>query len=171
MKELAKVSYDFRTPSRTNYQLRHFVVYQHDTPEMQYRQIIIEAKHLFHNLKLCELNVRLQEMKIDKLRAKADEKSQIKLAIAVEHLRVQQQSIEDMKLELDYLAQLFLEYPAFTPQQIEDNQEIYWKLRLNRQVRQDQVALERGTNAGNISSLEYMGPRPHQDRELNSGLL
>ena len=43
---------------RSRYQLIHFVLGQHDTPEMQFYQLCIELQDMGYKLRIAQLNVR-----------------------------------------------------------------------------------------------------------------
>jgi hypothetical protein len=157
MNELAKVANDYIIRERSDYQLRNFVVGQHDTPEMQYRQILLEAKDLLFKIKNAEIELEITKKKIEKLESSSDE---------VDHLKAKQKRLgmamtltvlEGAKRELDYLVELSGNYKHYTPQEIEENQQDYWQKRLTRQANTDRMSLEQGISAGNLESLIKAG--------------
>ena len=47
---------------RSRYQLVHFVLGQHDTPEMQFYQLMLELQDMGYKLRMAQLNVRKTEV-------------------------------------------------------------------------------------------------------------
>lgn len=157
MTDIEKIAQDYIVRERSNYQLRYFVVGQHDTPEMQYRQILMEVKALVTKIRMAELQVEKQRIKIERL--SDDPLDQIK---AEEHrvgIAITLDLIEAARRELEFLLNLAQEYPQYTPQDIEDNQREYWEARLQRQASLDRLSVEQQVSAGNLMSM------------LNAGLL
>lgn len=157
MTELSKVAPTYAVRDRSDYQLKHFVIGQHDTPEMRFRQIIIEARELLYKIKNAELGIEIQKQKIDKLESAGD---------SIKHLKAQQHrlsmaitelALQSAKAELNYLVELSKDYRHYTPDEIEANQPDYWEKRLTRQATTDRVALEQGVNAGNLASMMQAG--------------
>jgi hypothetical protein len=157
VKDITTTAQQYVVRERSDYQLRHFVVGQHDTPQMQFRQILLEVKALLTNIALAELDL---------------EKTQIKLTSLTEHpldkvkakkLRLQMALINDAlsgaQQELAFLLDLAQEYPQYSPAEIEANQPDYWKARLHRQAALDQLSVQEQVSSGNLTSL------------LNAGLL
>lgn len=157
MPDLVSVAPNYLVQSRTNYQLKHFVVGQHDTPEMRYRQILIEAKHLLRSIKSAEINVEIQREKIKRLRETGDKIDSLKAEEKEIGVRVSLDAIEAAKRELDYLIELSADYRHYTPEEIEANQPEYWKARLTRQAHLDQIAAQESVGVGNLMSLVQAG--------------
>jgi hypothetical protein len=154
---LATQAKDFTIQSRSNYQLQKFVVGQHDTPEMRFRQIIIEAKDLLYKIQRNELGIEIKKRKIQKLLASKDEVKHLKAAQLQLDLSVTLEALEGARRELDYLVELSKDYRHYTPDEIEANQEDYWELRLTRQATTDRMALEQGIDKGNLASMMNAG--------------
>jgi hypothetical protein len=157
MTDLVKKSKTFIIRERSNYQLRHFVIGQHDTPEMQYRQILIEARDLIHKIKSTEINNELVQMKIDKLKNKKNQKSTLKAARLELDLEITKNLLVAAYEELDFLIEMSKDYRSYTSNEIESNQKVYWKARLTRQAETDRFALEQGIGVGNLESLIRAG--------------
>lgn len=157
MSDLAKIANDYIVRERSDYQLRHFVVGQHDTPEMRFRQILLEAKDLIFKIKNAEIEVEITQRKIEKLESSGD---------AIKHLKAEQlrlglglalEALEGARRELRYLAELSKDYRYYSPEEIEANQGEYWEKRLTRQVTTDRMAAENGVSAGNLASMMNAG--------------
>lgn len=157
MTNLQKIARDYVVRERSDYQLRHFVVGQHDTPEMRYRQILIEVKQLVMKIKLAELDVQKKQIKLERLTS--DPLDQVKAEKLRLGIAVTSDQIEGARRELECLLVMANEYPNYTPQDIEDNQQEYWESRLQRQATLDRMSIEQQVSTGNLMSM------------LNAGLL
>jgi hypothetical protein len=157
MNDLVSVATDFVLRDRTDYQLLHFVIGQHDTPEMQYKQIILEARDLFLRIKNAEIQLQIDEEKIKKLRNKDSKIKNLKADRIELHMRATMSLLEAAKQELAYLVTLWQQYPKFTHEDIENNQMDYWALRLTRQAMTDRMALDQGVDKGNVASMINAG--------------
>jgi hypothetical protein len=118
--------------SQSKYQYEKFVIGQHDSPEMQYYQTVVEASSRIRNLKETELKIKKLEAEIEEL-LKTGKKSD---AIQAEILGLQ---IEETNLqligqrrELEILEDIFSQYPNYTREEIEAAQPEYWNRRLIR---------------------------------------
>jgi hypothetical protein len=157
MTGLAKVANDYVVRERSDYQLKHFVIGQHDTPEMRYRQILMEAKDLIFKIKNAEISLEITRRKIDKLQASTDEVKHLKAQQLRLGMAVTLDALEGAKRELDYLVELSKDYRHYEPEEIEANQAEYWEKRLTRQANTDRMSLEQGVNAGNLASMMNAG--------------
>ena len=119
---------------RSRFQLIHFVIGQHDTPEMRFYQLCLELQDMGHKLRLAELGVRKAEVEIARLLETGDELD----AIEAEEKRVGlEQTLIVMRgaeRELAILTDLFDESQKFTRDEIEHAQPEYWQKRLTRQT-------------------------------------
>lgn len=152
-KDLEKITKNYIVRDRSNFQLKHFVIGQHDTPEMRYRQILIEAKSLLFRIKHVEIEIEIIKRKIEKLEASKDEVKHLKAAQKRLSLGVTLETLEAAKGELNYLIELSKEYSNYTLEEIEANQSKYWEKRLIRQATTDRIALDQGISTGNAESL------------------
>lgn len=155
MTEIEKIASDYIIRERSDYQLRHFVVGQHDTPEMRYRQILIEVRSLVMKIKLAELDVEKRRIKLERL--SDDPLDQIKAEKIRLSVGVTLDLIEGARRELQCLVNMAQEYPHYTPQDIENNQEQYWEARLQRQATVDRLSVEQQVSAGNLMSMLQTG--------------
>jgi len=155
--DIDKIAQDYVIRERSDYQLQHFVVGQHDTPEMQYRQILLEVKSLVTNIRLAELDLKAKQIKIERL--SDDPLDQIKAEKHRVGIALTLDALESAKRELSFLLRLAEQYPQYSPQDIEDNQREYWEKRLQRQATLDRMSVEQQVSTGNLMSM------------LNAGLL
>ena len=58
---------------RSRYQLIHFVIGQHDTPEMRFYQLMLELQDMGHKLRMAELGVKKAKVEISRLLETGDE--------------------------------------------------------------------------------------------------
>ncbi len=157
MNELAIVTNSYVVQSRSEYQLRHFVIGQHDTPQMQFRQILIEAQDLEFKIRTAEVSQRRSLIECQKLDATGDEID----ALNAEEKRIGMAysvlALEGAKRELAILAAMFNESTQFTAEDIEANQPEYWLLRLQRQADTDQLSAAMQISGGNLASMMQVG--------------
>lgn len=155
MTDLEQYARDYVVRERSDYQLRHFVIGQHDTPQMRYRQILLEVKSLVSKIRLAELDVEKNRIKIQRLTD--DPLDQIKAEKLRLGIGVTLDAIEGARRELEFLLDLAKDYPQYTPQDIEDNQEEYWEARLQRQAKIDRMSVQEQISAGNLTSMLFSG--------------
>ena len=119
---------------RSRYQLIHFVIGQHDTPEMRFYQLCLELQDMGYKLRTAELGVRKANIEIERLLATGDDLD----AIEAEEKRVGLEQTEIVmkgaQRELAILTDLFDESQKFTRDEIEHAQPEYWQKRLTRQT-------------------------------------
>jgi hypothetical protein len=157
MNEIEKISKNYIVRERSNYQLKNFVIGQFDTVEMQYRQIIIEAKDLLFKIKNAEIFLEITQAKIKKLENSSDPIKILKAKQKKLNMSLTLDTIEAAKMELDYLIELSKNYKHYNLEEIENNQCEYWEKRLSRQAAVDQIASRQNINPGNVQSLLQAG--------------
>lgn len=118
--------------NRTRYQMERFVVGQHHTPEMQYRQLLSEADVLLGTIKETELHIRKIEAEAEELRETGKKSDAIEAEIKELALPSLHRHITNARRELGILEELFECYPKYTIEDIEAAQEEYWRERLIR---------------------------------------
>jgi len=119
---------------RSRFQLVHFVIGQHDTPEMRFYQLCLELQDMGHKLRVAELGVRKAEIEIARLLETGDDLDAIEAEekeVDLEHTRIVMQGAER---EIAVLTDLFNESQKFTRDEIEHAQPEYWQKRLTRQT-------------------------------------
>ena len=151
--EIEKLAKETILPTRTKYQLEKFVIGQHDTPEMQWKQVLLEAQNLQFNIKQAYLDSELMKLKI----AKHLEKNTAEGAIKAEKVRLDlvmaERSIAAAEQEFSWLSEIAENIGYFSVTQIEENQEEYWQKRLTRQAEVDVTSGRTGISAGNLQSM------------------
>jgi hypothetical protein len=144
-------------PSRSRYQIRQFVIGQHDTKPMQWRQVVLEAQKLAYEIAMAELDVRRKELEIERLLASNDELDAIEAKEKRLGITLTERTLKGAMLELKWLEELASEIGQFTAEEVEANQPEYWRLRLSRQAGLDQLSAQQGIGAGNLQSMLSAG--------------
>jgi hypothetical protein len=119
---------------RSRYQLVHFVLGQHDTPEMQFYQLMMELQDMGYKLRMARLGVKKLEIEIARLLETGDELD----AIEAEEKQVDlEQTLIVMRgaeREIAVLEDIFNHCQHYTRDEIEHAQPEYWEKRLTRQT-------------------------------------
>jgi hypothetical protein len=119
---------------RSRFQLIHFVIGQHDTPEMRYYQLCLELQDMGLKLRLAQIGVRKAEIEIARLLETGDDLDAIEAEekeVGLEQTRIVMGGAER---EIAVLTDLFNESQKFTRDEIEHAQPEYWQKRLTRQT-------------------------------------
>ena len=119
---------------RSRFQLVHFVIGQHDTPEMRFYQLCLELQDMGYKLRIAELAVRKTIVEIGRLEATGDELDAIEAEekqVGLEQTRIVMRGAER---EIAILTDLFDESTHYTRTEIEHAQPEYWQARLTRQT-------------------------------------
>lgn len=132
--------------SRTDFQIKNFVVGSHDTPTRQYQQCLMELHSKTYNLRRHIIERRKLVKKID---AEKDADDKELLCISLEELDF---GIESEVREWNVLYGIFQEMPKYTFEDFQAGEEEYWQLRLARQAQEDLVAHGR-ISVGNLDAM------------------
>jgi hypothetical protein len=119
---------------RSRFQLVHFVIGQHDTPEMRFYQLCLELQDMGYKLRLAQLSVRKTEIEIARLQATGDELDAIEAEEKQVGLEQTQIVMRGAEREIAVLTDLFDESTHYTRDEIEHAQPEYWHARLTRQT-------------------------------------
>jgi len=157
MTNLINISNQSIFPSRSRYQIRHFVIGQHDTPEMQYRQILLETQDLAYKIRMAELDIEKKRIEIHRLLSSGDPIETITAEEKQLGIILTERTLNGAKLELGYLQELANEVESYTIEEIENNQEEYWNKRLSRQAGLEQMGNTQGISVGNLNSMLQIG--------------
>ncbi len=140
---------------RSRYQLVHFVIGQHDTPEMRFYQLCLELQDMGYKLRVAQLGVRKAEVEIARLEATGDDLDAIEAEekqVGLEQTRIVMRGAER---EIAILTDLFDESQKFTRDEIEHAQPEYWQKRLTRQTNLQLMA--GGVQWAQLDSLRQAG--------------
>ena len=119
---------------RSRFQLVHFVIGQHDTPEMRFYQLCLELQDMGYKLRVAEIAVRKSLVEIARLLATGDELDALEAEekqVGLEQTRIVMRGAER---EIAVLTDLFDESTHYTRDEIEHAQPEYWQARLTRQT-------------------------------------
>lgn len=151
MKKDVMEAIDSIAQSRSNYQLQHFVVGQHDTQERQYQQCLLELNTKLNNIKRDQIALKKLEKKLS-LEKDEDERSLIE--IDIEEVSF---GLKSQMREAGVLYSIFNALPKFSYQQLQEAEERYWHLRLSRQAEMDIAQRNLGIGTGNMEALRQAG--------------
>lgn len=142
---------------RSRFQLEHFVLGQHATPEMQYYQTCIELQDMLYKYETVKLDVQITEEKINELRAKGDKISELKAQkkeLGLEQTKVVMLGHER---ELAHLVDIWKSFDhRFTRDELEAAQPEYWKQRLVKGANA-MIMGGGGVNASHLEAMEQAG--------------
>ena len=119
---------------RSRFQLIHFVIGQHDTPEMRFYQLCLELQDMGYKLRMAQLGVRKAEVEISRLVETGDELDAIEAEEKQIGLEQTQIVMRGAEREIAILTDLFDESTHYTRAEIEHAQPEYWQARLTRQT-------------------------------------
>ena len=119
---------------RSRFQLIHFVIGQHDTPEMRFYQLCLELQDMGYKLRIAQIGVRKAEVEIRRLLETGDELDALEAEERQVGLEQTQIVMRGAERELAILTDLFDESQKFTRDEIEHAQPEYWQKRLTRQT-------------------------------------
>jgi hypothetical protein len=141
---------------RSAYTIEKFVVGQHDTVEMQFCQCVLELQIKYDNLRRAKLGRRRIEIQIKELEDKGTEIDLIDADLKRIDQEQQDFAVLGALREFEALYKIYQSFPKkYTRKEIDDAQENYWKLRLDRQAQQDLQATGR-IGVGNSEALRQI---------------
>ena len=146
--------------ARSRFQLEHFVVGQHDTPQQQYKQTLLEIQTLMHTLKVLKLELKKQEIEVARLKATGDEIDAIDAEIKEANMEQTALGLLGVKLELEDLVSIWESFEhKYSYEELEETQPKYWSARLNRQAQLE--ALGSGGKVGwaSLDALRQIGDK------------
>lgn len=157
-KDLADAIRAIQQP-RTNFQLRHFVVGQHDTEPRRWWQCVLELQIKIQNLKRAQIHRRQIERKIKALRNGGDE-AKDEGALLMLDLEDQELAILGAIRETETLYAIFQSFPrGYTREELDQAEADYWQKRLTRQARHE-INATGAIGVGNQEALEQIGISP-----------
>ena len=119
---------------RSRYQLVHFVIGQHDTPEMRFYQLMLELQDMGHKLRMAELGVKKARIEIARLLETGDELDAVEAEEKQVGLEQTLIVMQGALREVAVLEELFDSCQHYTRDEIEHAQPDYWQARLTRQT-------------------------------------
>ena len=119
---------------RSRFQLEHFVIGQHDTPEMQFYQLCLELQDMGFKLKLAQIALRKSDVEIERLLATGDELDALEAEEKQTGMEMTRIVMLGAEREMAALTDIFDTIPHFTREEIDHAQPEYWQKRLPRQT-------------------------------------
>ena len=119
---------------RSRFQLEHFVVGAHDTPEMRFHQVVLELSAAVPNYRIALISKRRQEREIERLKDSDDPDADLDLEEKQITYGQFCALLIGTERELAALMDIFHSMPHFTRDEIDHAQPEYWQKRLNRQA-------------------------------------
>ena len=119
---------------RTRFQLEHFVIGAHDTPEMQFRQCVMELRSQIRTYRVCDIGRRRMEREIALLKESDDPNADLDLEEKEINLSELLISMRGAEREINCLMDLFNNMAHFTRDEIDHAQPEYWEKQLGRQA-------------------------------------
>ncbi len=119
---------------RSRYQIIHFVLGQHDTPEMQFYQLVIELQSMRHKLRLAEVSMKKTKITIDRLLETGDELDALEAVSTQMDMEQTLIVMEGARREIEVMMDIFNTCQHYTRDEIDRAQPEYWEKRLTRQT-------------------------------------
>jgi hypothetical protein len=143
--------------SRSRFQLEKFVVGQHETPEQQYKQTLLEIQSLYYSLRIINLELQKDEIEIARLRSSSDSVDELNAQIKEIHVAEAHRSANGILLELKDLIEIWESFEhKYTYEELENTQPEYWKQRLRRQAVLESISGSQA-QASHLDALRQIG--------------
>lgn len=143
--------------SRSEYQIKKFVIGQHHSPEMQYYQLCIETNGMIEAIAETELRIKKIQAEAKELQATGKESDAIEAEIKLLAIQGLETQLIGSKRELAIFEELFEQYPEYTRQEIEDAQESYWETRLTRVAQLQMLSRQGGVDWAQLEAVWQAG--------------
>lgn len=149
--------------SRTRYQLKHFVIDNHPTAPMRWRQILLETQDLLYKIRSAEIHQQKQAIERDRLIATGDPIDALDAEQKQLDMILTERTLIAAKQELEWLQEIAEEIGVFTFEEIEADQPDYWVKRLKQQADLDVLSVQQGIGVGNLTSMLNAGMLAYTD--------
>lgn len=143
--------------NRTNYQLEKFVLGQHHSPEMQYRQLVIELNGLLQSKKEQELRIEKTKAEAEELRETGKKSDAIEAKILDLKVKNMESGLMPLEKEISHLQSIFDTSYKYSAEEIEAAQESYWETRLTRVAQLQMLSRQGGVDWAYLDSLQQSG--------------
>lgn len=144
-------------PSRTRFQLYNFVIGQHDTKPMQWRQLLLEVQDISYKIRSAEITQAKNMIEYERLIATNDPLDALDAEQKQLDMTILERTLAGARLELHWLAEIADEVGEYTPEEIEADQPEYWKKRLQRQADIDALGAVEGVSPSTLMSMLNAG--------------
>lgn len=145
---------------RPPFELENFIIGQHDTPEQQYAQCVVELQIKYDAIRRANLQKRRIALEIEELEKSGDPKDAIDAELKRIDIEEQDRAMIGALREFEVLFGIWQSFPhQYTREELNAAQEEYWVKRLTRQAEQDLLASGR-VSQGNQEALRLIGRAP-----------
>ena len=149
--DISSIKFNQYCTGRTKFQLKYFVENEHDTPQRKFLQLLNELRALRDGYVIDVLEMENIQIKIDELIATGKPADKIEALKEYYKLSGMKEQRKFRNIEIQYIVDLINELPKiYTPEEIEESEQVYWEKRLTRQSMEDMVNRVTGINQGNI---------------------
>ncbi len=147
--------------NRSNFQIKNFVIAQHMTPGRQRMQCILELQTKLFNIRDMQLDAEKLNIELEELESGGERVDSFEERFR--HIYIEKKKLQLAQIELSRLSQvreaeclyaIAQTLPKYTREQYEEEEQLYWALRLNEQI-------ELSNDRGNIQAL----------KQINRGIL
>lgn len=154
-------AFDVIQQPRTDFELKHFVINQHDTEPQRYAQCVIELHLKYDAIRRALLEKKKAEMEILELKKKKmDAVSEVEIEIKKLDSENLDYAILGALREFQYLLGLWHSFDKqYTREELNVAQEEYWDKRLTRQANLDLLATGR-ISQSNADAFRMIGKSP-----------
>lgn len=147
---------DIQQP-RSRYQIERFVLGQHNTPEMRFYQLCLEAQDLKFKIEHAEVAVDRAMLTIKTLSGAGSEAALLDARDAEIDLRQTELALIGARRELAVLEEIFESIPQFTREQIDAAQPDYWRERITRQATLEALGTGGAVSWAQLDALRQVG--------------
>jgi hypothetical protein len=157
--ELIKAFREIQQP-RTDFQLEHFVIGNHEVREQQYAHCVLNLRLKYDVLRKTQIHLEKITYEIDELKKKDDKLSEFEWREKEIDREICANAVLGAMREFNTLYEMWGTFEhKYTRAEIDAAQPEYWRKRLTRQANEDLLATGR-VGKGNIQSLKQIGLTP-----------
>lgn len=148
---LDKIDFSKYTAGRTSFQLKHFVMDEHDLPERKFLQLMMELKSMRDGFISDTFEIEKLKIEIKRLLSSDDEIDNLDAMKKQYCLKQLEENMLFREREIKTIVDLINSLPKiYTYDEIEAAEFHYWQHRLTRQAFEDMMTAQTGINQGNV---------------------
>lgn len=161
--ENLKEDMDAIQQNRSNFQIKNFVIAQHMTPGRQRMQCVLELQIKMFNIRGAQLDAEKLNIEIDHLKSGGERYGDYEEKL--NQIEIEKKKLELAQIELGRIGQvreaeclysILQQLPKFTREEYEEQERLYWTMRLN-----EQLELSAQNDRGNLQAI----------KQINRGIL
>lgn len=143
--------------NRSRYQIEHFVIGQHHSPEMQYYQLCREASAVINAIEETKLRIKKAIAEAEELRESGKKSDAIEADIKELSVAGLEENLVSSQRELAVIEEIFEQFPKFTRDEIEAAQQDYWETRLTRVAQLQMLSRQGGVDWAQLEAVYQAG--------------